>query len=784
MKILLTIILLSLSYQIVSARIIHVPADSSTIQKGINGSNNGDTVLVARGTYYENIDFKGKNILVASNYISDRLQATIDSTIINGGGLGRVVNMQSVNGANTGIIGFTLTNGQASRGAGIYCYSSSTQISHNVLRGNKASDRGGGIYCTVSSSIRITHNFIVGDTATSLGGGISVEESSPTIDSNEIKGNRADRGGGIDCNGNTFNDIYENIIRHNQATNGGGIRILGGSLSTIRNNIIDSNVAVYGGGIECNGASPSIVNNIISVNSTTNLGGGIVYWFGSSPYVKGNSIIGNQSPCGGGIYAGASHATVEYNIIAGNNASEGGGGITSLADTSSIVNNTFDNNSGADGARAGGICCWSNAVPEIKQNIIVNSSFGYGIGCSPGSNPVISYNDVWDNYSGNFYGCPPGVGDTSWGENCNKTPCDSFYNIIQDPLFNPDSTNYFLLCNSPCIDAGDPSDSVPPGGGRYVDMGAVEYPYVCGDANSDGKVTISDVVYINNYLFRGGKAPCPMGATDANRDCEVSVSDVVYLINYLFKGGPPPVCGGGGPFLANSLSKLCSTSPSAEISLSEPRFIQDGTAEITIAGKFDIELAAIQLEVNYDPKQIKLIEPVLTPRVEGLQIYFGAVNGEMKIGILDITGAHLIPAGNSPILTLKAEAKDLSSLKICTAILVDENANEFLANVVQKSEKVTLPPDEYSLSQNYPNPFNPETEMSYVLPNASYVKLSIYNLLGQKVKTLVDGYQEAGYRTVLWDGKNDRGEGISSGIYFYSLKAGDFTQTRKMVLMK
>jgi hypothetical protein len=66
--------------------------------------------------------------------------------------------------------------------------------------------------------------------------------------------------------------------------------------------------------------------------------------------------------------------------------------------------------------------------------------------------------------------------------------------------------------------------------------------YICGNANGDEKVSVSDVVYLINYLFKGGPAPVPIQAADANGDGKVTVSDAVYLINYLFKGGPPPVC--------------------------------------------------------------------------------------------------------------------------------------------------------------------------------------------------------------------------------------------------
>jgi len=93
-------------------------------------------------------------------------------------------------------------------------------------------------------------------------------------------------------------------------------------------------------------------------------------------------------------------------------------------------------------------------------------------------------------------------------------------------------------------------------------------------------------------------------------------------------------------------------------------------------------------------------------------------------------------------------------------------------------------PKQFDLEQNFPNPFNPETVIRYELHKAQIVTLVIYNALGQRVRTLVDDYQTAGSYTVTWDGTSSTASQVSSGIYFYRLQAGDYSETRKMTLLK
>ncbi|MCL1827249.1 MAG: T9SS type A sorting domain-containing protein [Candidatus Cloacimonetes bacterium] len=88
------------------------------------------------------------------------------------------------------------------------------------------------------------------------------------------------------------------------------------------------------------------------------------------------------------------------------------------------------------------------------------------------------------------------------------------------------------------------------------------------------------------------------------------------------------------------------------------------------------------------------------------------------------------------------------------------------------------------LGDAYPNPFNPSTTIKYSLKTAGVISLDIYNIRGQKVKTLVDEFQNAGFHNVSWNGSDSSGKPISSGVYFYQLRTEDYTAVKKLILMK
>jgi len=93
-------------------------------------------------------------------------------------------------------------------------------------------------------------------------------------------------------------------------------------------------------------------------------------------------------------------------------------------------------------------------------------------------------------------------------------------------------------------------------------------------------------------------------------------------------------------------------------------------------------------------------------------------------------------------------------------------------------------PTEFGLKQNYPNPFNPQTNIDFMVPQTSNVTIEIFNILGQKVRSLLSEEKAAGTYSVRWDGANENGQNVPSGVYFYRMVAGDFAQTNKMIMLR
>ena len=233
------------------------------------------------------------------------------------------------------------------------------------------------------------------------------------------------------------------------------------------------------------------------------------------------------------------------------------------------------------------------------------------------------------------------------------------------------------------------------------------------------------------------------------------------------------------------------------------RAFQDG--EVTITGD---GLARVT------PQDFSLNGKANTLTVSGMDLYFGVeMSAREKLSYSlppkPPSGASDVRfKGDTRIAKDNAEIELMNrsqSITIAYNIIIDtgEYMNWVLtsesdkAYILEGIGEVTIPSSEtfilrresvipvtFALHQNYPNPFNPVTTLSYDLPNDCDVKLSIYDMLGTEVVTLINTSQQAGFKSVKWDAKDSNGIALSAGVYLYQIQAGEFVQTKKMVLLK
>ena len=473
----------------------------ATIQHAIDLADNGKTLIAFPGTYFENIDFNGKNITVASLFLTTQDTTYISTTVIDGRMGGSVVTFENGETSDAILTGFTLYRGSGTNvssyyryGGGIYCIDSSPSIMNTIISNNFANVDGGGVYCVNSNAsfvnVTISDNYLQG--SYSCGNGVYCYNSDISFVNVTISDNSSvymgSTGGGIFCGYSNVSLINVSISENTCIGDGAGISCYSSNLNLENVDIIDNSTSGYwgfwadGGGISFRESNNALLENVNIIGNSGITGGGIALR-NSSPTLVNVTIAENTAHpyggyrgLGGGLFCLHSDPVLENVDITNNNAERGGG--IYCNDSNPVLTNVTISTNIAQAynydAEGGGIRCRINSNPNLTNCILWNNLpeeiffEEYEENEEYAGSIIISYSDIQNGQQGIVTN---NNGTIDWLEG----------NINESPLFiETGEFPFSLLEDSPCIDAGnpdpiyyDPEDPTNPGYALYPAMGTV-----------------------------------------------------------------------------------------------------------------------------------------------------------------------------------------------------------------------------------------------------------------------------------------------------------------------
>ena len=271
-----------------------VPTDYASIQDAIDASSDGDTICVEAGTYYENIDFDGKAVSVIG-------AAGAHRTILDGGGSGTVVTMENGEDSDTVLRGFTITNGYAVDGAGMYFYDVAPTLRNLIIADNEATDDGAGVF-SMYSQYTMDNVLFHENVAGSWGGGIYGYIDTGSMNNVAFVSNSAGSGGGLVLSWGGMDITNAKIIGNSATYSGGGIYVDWDS-NDIINGVITGNSANKGGGIYAGEAARiELINSTLSDNYAASSGSGAYLDYSYAHLYQDNSNMVNDDCVNGWYY--------------------------------------------------------------------------------------------------------------------------------------------------------------------------------------------------------------------------------------------------------------------------------------------------------------------------------------------------------------------------------------------------------------------------------------------------------------------------------------------------
>jgi len=813
-----------------------------TIQEGIDDSNNGDIVLVETGIYEENINFEGKAVILGSFFYTTLDTSYISQTIIDGNQNGSVVTFESEENSTSVLTGFTITNGHADYGGGIYCSSSSPSLANVTITDNSAGGSGGGIYC--SSSSPSLENVTIMNNSAYRGGGIYCSSSSPSLENVTIMNNSSESsGGGIFCFHNSSPSLVNCISWSNLPQEVEFYDSYDPNTITIAYSDID-------------GGEEGIVTNN---NGTVNwLEGNI----DTDPLFvdaeMGNYYLNLYSPC---IDTGIAYFEYEGEVLVDLSEDEYWG----------IAPDMGAYEYEEDGSLTAKFVASDTTGYFPMEVQFTDFSFGDPVSWewdfendgeidSYEQNPVFWVYDEPGIYSVSLTVSDEVARDTSTELKVDYITVLEYpvHNITQDICYGTiqegidDSNNGDIVLVEPGIYVENINFN-----GKAVILGSLFYTtqdtsYISQtiiDGNQDGSVvtfeseegstsvltgfTITNGQGVGYPDYTGG------GITCINFSCP-SLENVTITDNSAGESGGGIYCGYSSPILENvtitgnsadyggGVSCYFSSSPilenvtitgnSASNSFwgggggiycwddSSPS-LENVTITDNSAGRGGGICCACSSSPslvncifwNNSPQEVEFLN-YSTPNT--ITIAYSDIDGGEEGIETNNNGTVNWVEGNIDADPLFEDAEmgnyhlteDSPCIDTGTSyfeyegeVLVDLSLDEYLgfAPDMGAYEYGMVATDEFEIENvkckinNYPNPFNPETNIVFELSFGSNVLIEIYNIKGQKVTTLVNNRYKSGRHQLTWNAENR-----SSGIYLMNMKANGVTRHKKLILLK
>ncbi len=356
--------------------------------------------------------------------------------------------------------------------------------------------------------------------------------------------------------------------------------------------------------------------------------------------------------------------------------------------------------------------------------------------------------------------------DTTSLDRSSVTVYTGVYYIPDNGTNRSNMVGWWPCKNPPCVSAPD------------IDLAiSVLVATTPGDADNNTSFNVADVNYMLAWIFTGGSGPPIRNDADANGDCVLNIADVTYMIANIFNSGSLPLDADCVP----------------------------GSLKPAAGGESFVFAADVALDVGAKRDNRRMLKYNATRKVNALVIRLKALNGsqievtktsakselywsqtgaDVIIGLIDPQGQDFFMPSDSDLVEI---AGDFEIVSVEATDIHADGTTEYLrpqyvAGKFTSSSDPTI--GEFSFDGAFPNPFNPETQIAFSLPISSNVKIEIYNILGQRVITLTDKRFDAGAHTVSWSSQDESGSIVASGMYFAKMTAGDFSASKKLVILK